>query len=89
MQDVNGAQDVNEKQDVCSNINLPIDVKTIDNVKYFNTTFHMYVDNKDEVGLYNLYFHSCPNYNYENPTYIDFTVSLIYKNPFIYIFKYY
>lgn len=68
---------MNPDKEICADIKLPIDVKTINNEKYFNTTFSMYVINEDEVGLYNLFFHSCPNYDYENPTYIDFTVSWI------------
>lgn len=28
----------------------------------FNLQFTMYVDNKLQEGLYNLYFHNCPNY---------------------------
>lgn len=38
----------------------------------------MYVASEDEEGLYNLYFHSCPNYGDDNKKVaLDFTVSLM------------
>lgn len=39
--------------------------------------FVIYIATEEEEGLYNLYFHSCPNYGYpKSPVYLDFTVSL-------------
>lgn len=38
--------------------------------------FVMYVATEKEEGLYNLYFHSCPNYDNKEPVFIDFTVCI-------------
>lgn len=42
--------------------------------KYYNTSFTMYVASEEEEGLYNLYFHNCPNYKYDSPVTLDFSV---------------
>lgn len=40
--------------------------------------FVIYIATEEEEGLYNLYFHSCPNYGYpKSPVYLDFTVSFL------------
>lgn len=39
--------------------------------------FLMYVATEAEEGLYNLYFHSCPNYHDNSEVSISFTVSII------------
>ncbi|XP_034254196.1 protein GPR107 [Thrips palmi] len=50
-----------ESRTPCSNLQWPIttDAKR----EYFNASFVMYVATEAEEGLYNLYFHSCPNYH--------------------------
>ncbi|KAI4470884.1 lung seven transmembrane receptor [Holotrichia oblita] len=55
---------------------LPLISKTISNVTYYNTSFVIYVASDSEEGLYNLYFHSCPNYVTNNEVEYDFTVSI-------------
>lgn len=48
-------------------------VQTVKEEKYYNTSFAVYVASEEEEGLYNLYFHNCPNYNYAQVA-LDFTV---------------
>lgn len=49
-------------------------METIKGKMYYNTSFAMYVANKEEEGLYNLYFHNCPNYKGDTQVTVDFTV---------------
>ncbi|XP_068625699.1 protein GPR107 [Battus philenor] len=44
----------------CSNAVLPITKETWNGYDYYNTSFAMYVASDKEEGLYNLYFHNCP-----------------------------
>lgn len=57
---------------------LPMFVKEISGEKYYNTSFAMYVANEKEEGLYNLYFHSCPNY--KQRVSVDFSVIIVVTN---------
>lgn len=41
--------------------------------KYYNTSFYMKIYSPEEEGLYNFYFHSCPNYKNDD-VFVDFTV---------------
>ena len=50
-------------------------VKEVQGEKYYNTSFAMYVANEEEEGLYNLYFHNCPNY--KQKVEVDFSVSFL------------
>lgn len=60
----------------CNQIKLGIKRIIINKEKYYNTSFVMHIVTKEEEGLYNLYFHNCPNYNYQRmPVSVDFTVS--------------
>ncbi|CAL7933485.1 unnamed protein product [Xylocopa violacea] len=61
---------------VCSRRRLPMTVQTVKGVKYYNTSFAMYVASEPEEGLYNLYFHNCPNYKYESQVAVDFTIQI-------------
>lgn len=45
----------------------------------------MAVENIQEEGLYNLFFHSCPNYNPDTETFVDFTVEIVEQNPSSYL----
>lgn len=49
-------------------------VQTVKNEKYYGTSFTMYVASEEEEGLYNLYFHNCPNYKYDSQVALDFSV---------------
>ncbi|XP_076622721.1 protein GPR107 isoform X2 [Colletes latitarsis] len=57
-------------------LQLPLIVKTIKGEKYYNTSFVMYVGSEEEEGLYNLYFHNCPNYKYNSQVALDFTIQI-------------
>ena len=61
---------------VCSQLKLPLTVETVKDKKYYNASFVMYVASEEEEGLYNLYFHNCPNYKDEG-VFVDFTVRKI------------
>lgn len=69
---------------VCSRLQLPMTVDVKNGEKYYNTSFFMKVYTKQEEGLYNFYFHSCPNYKNDD-VFVDFTVSDedIIQNSFI------
>ncbi|XP_014206514.1 protein GPR107 isoform X2 [Copidosoma floridanum] len=54
---------------------LPMSVHEVNNEKLYNTSFAMYVANEDQEGLYNLYFHNCPNYG-PYRTEVDFSMEI-------------
>lgn len=47
---------------------------------YYHLQFIMYVVSPAEEGLYNLYFHSCPNYDPNKETLLDFTIEITEQN---------
>lgn len=47
---------------------------------YFETNFVIYIANEKEEGLYNLYFHSCPNYVEGRSVGVDFSIRIEEKN---------
>lgn len=61
---------------VCSRLKLPMTVQTVKNEKYYGTSFTMYVASEEEEGLYNLYFHNCPNYKYDSQVALDFSIQI-------------
>lgn len=67
--------DKNLDLNVCSRLQLPMTVDIKNGEKYYNTSFFMKVYTKEEEGLYNFYFHSCPNYKNDDNVLVDFTVS--------------
>jgi G protein-coupled receptor 107 len=46
----------------CGRLTLQMQRTEKDNAGYYTFSFAMYIATKQEEGLYNLYFHSCPNY---------------------------
>ncbi|XP_017753172.1 PREDICTED: protein GPR107 isoform X2 [Eufriesea mexicana] len=60
----------------CSRVELRMTVQTIKGKRYYNTSFAMYVASEEEEGLYNLYFHNCPNYKYDSRVALDFTIQI-------------
>lgn len=65
---------------VCTKLTLPLERKTEDDFYYYSFHFAIYVATKQEEGLYNLYFHSCPNYAPNNPYELNFNVDIEEKN---------
>ncbi|XP_015176179.1 PREDICTED: protein GPR107 isoform X2 [Polistes dominula] len=55
---------------------LPMTMETIKGKTYYNTSFAMYVGDEEEEGLYNLYFHNCPNYKGNTQVALDFTIRI-------------
>lgn len=47
---------------VCTSPELPIFKETRNGFDYYNTSFAMYVATDREQGLYNIFFHSCPQH---------------------------
>ncbi|XP_066991840.1 protein GPR107 [Anabrus simplex] len=64
----------------CSLQQIPITVTSNGHNNYYNANFVMAVLSEGEEGLYNLYFHSCPNYKSEKPVFLDFTIEIEEKN---------
>ncbi|XP_058064342.1 protein GPR107 [Anopheles bellator] len=65
---------------ICSKLTLPLEVKHVDVFKYYSFNFAIYVATKQEEGLYNLYFHSCPNYAPSTLYELNFDVDIEEKN---------
>uniref|UniRef100_A0A1B6CWU3 GOST seven transmembrane domain-containing protein n=1 Tax=Clastoptera arizonana TaxID=38151 RepID=A0A1B6CWU3_9HEMI len=62
---------------MCSELQIPITVD--DKGLYYSTEFVILIMTEGEEGLYNLYFHSCPNYG-SNPTNVDFVMEIKENN---------
>ncbi|XP_043478257.1 protein GPR107 isoform X1 [Leptopilina heterotoma] len=69
----------NLETNVCSRLQLPMTVDVKNGEKYYNTSFFMKVYTKQEEGLYNFYFHSCPNYKNDD-VFVDFTMHIRESN---------
>ncbi|XP_075229830.1 protein GPR107 isoform X2 [Lycorma delicatula] len=63
----------------CTDQHFPITVETKNNINYYNANFAIYIMTDSEEGLYNLYFHNCPNYGQQNVG-LDFTMEIEEKN---------
>ncbi|KAJ8977779.1 hypothetical protein NQ317_014684 [Molorchus minor] len=70
----------------CGELNFDI-TSTVkaDGHTYYNTSFFMSVETVQEEGLYNLFFHSCPNYNPNTETVVDFSIEMVEWNPSSYL----
>lgn len=73
------SQDQGLESNVCSQLKLPMTLDEIQGEKYYNTSFYMNIYTPEEEGLYNLYFHSCPNYKDED-VFVDFTMHIRESN---------
>lgn len=63
------------QEELCRNFSLPLNKITVDGTNYYNFTFSMFVATQHDEGLYNLYFHACPNY--QRPKILSFNVSSV------------
>uniref|UniRef100_A0A1A9X5J6 GOST seven transmembrane domain-containing protein n=1 Tax=Glossina brevipalpis TaxID=37001 RepID=A0A1A9X5J6_9MUSC len=63
----------------CNNFKLPLTKTNINGINYYNMSFSMFVANIHEEGLYNLYFHDCPNYHGANKQ-VSFAVDIEENN---------
>ncbi|XP_055685432.1 protein GPR107 [Lutzomyia longipalpis] len=64
----------------CNQQVLPLNVTMQDGIKHYSLNFVLYVATKEDEGLYNLYFHSCPNYAYPPPYSLNFNVDIEENN---------
>ncbi|XP_018572294.1 protein GPR107 [Anoplophora glabripennis] len=69
----------------CNNLDFDIKSDVENEFSYYNASFAMAVESIQEEGLYNLFFHSCPNYNPDTETFVDFTVEIVEHNPSSYL----
>lgn len=67
------------QEELCKNFTLPLIKQTVDGTNYYSFTFSMFVATQHDEGLYNLYFHACPNY--VNPKMLSFNVSSVCDRP--------
>ncbi|XP_025112920.1 protein GPR108-like isoform X1 [Pomacea canaliculata] len=59
---------------------LDIMVENVDNVQVFSVYFLVWIQNPNEEGLYNLYFHNCLNYKDGNHAFVNLSVEIIEEN---------
>uniref|UniRef100_A0A1L8DK02 Putative g protein-coupled seven transmembrane receptor n=1 Tax=Nyssomyia neivai TaxID=330878 RepID=A0A1L8DK02_9DIPT len=64
----------------CNQQTLPLNMTVQDGTKYYSMNFVLYVATMEDEGLYNLYFHSCPNYAYPPPYSLNFNVDIEENN---------
>lgn len=60
--------------------NLPIQSFEKNGLTYYNTTFVVFFPTEEEEGLFNLYFHVCPNYDDDRSVLLEFNVEIEEKN---------
>uniref|UniRef100_A0A182VT21 GOST seven transmembrane domain-containing protein n=1 Tax=Anopheles minimus TaxID=112268 RepID=A0A182VT21_9DIPT len=75
-----GAAETGDVATVCSKLTLSLEEKSDDMFKYYSFNFAIYIATKQEEGLYNLYFHSCPNYSPNSLYELNFNVDIEEKN---------
>ncbi|CAG9761566.1 unnamed protein product [Ceutorhynchus assimilis] len=64
----------------CKDLNFDIVSFKLNGKTFYNASFLMSVETLREEGLYNLFFHSCPNYNPKSETLIDLDVEVTESN---------
>lgn len=65
----------------CSQVTtLPLKFHRQGDIDYYSFQFILFIASEQEEGLYNLYFHSCPNYNYPPQFPLSFTVDIEENN---------
>lgn len=62
-------------ENLCRDSTMPLGKETIKGVNYYSFNFSMLVATQHDEGLYNVYFHACPNY-YPHTKIVSFNVSL-------------
>ncbi|PSN53305.1 Protein GPR107 [Blattella germanica] len=62
------------------NVHLPMNVTETSEGKFFNANFVVYVASENNEGLYNLYFHNCPNYKDGKNVALAFTMEIEENN---------
>ncbi|ALC49167.1 CG12121 [Drosophila busckii] len=65
-------------EDLCRNYTLPLMRTTLAGINYYSFNFSMFVATQHDEGLYNLYFHACPNYH--KPKIVSFNVDIEENN---------
>ncbi|KAF7279732.1 protein GPR107 [Rhynchophorus ferrugineus] len=65
---------------ICNGFFLDMVAYHIDDKLYYNASFVVGVQTIWEEGLYNLFFHSCPNYNPNTETVVNFEIEIIERN---------
>lgn len=61
-------------ENLCRDSTMPLGKETIQGVNYYSFNFSMLVATQHDEGLYNVYFHACPNY-YPHTKIVSFNVS--------------
>ncbi|XP_044766777.1 protein GPR107 [Coccinella septempunctata] len=69
-----------DKKSPCAAYNFDIIAKTVKGVNYYSTNFTISIASIEEEGLYNLYFHNCPNYDQGQEVSVDFTIQIVETN---------
>ncbi|KAF5296015.1 hypothetical protein FQR65_LT10318 [Abscondita terminalis] len=65
----------------CSKLHLPITVEVDnDGIQSYNTSFVLSISSDAEEGLYNLYFHNCPNYDPNKQVNLNFQIQITEEN---------
>lgn len=64
----------------CKDVNFGMTRFVTNGKTFYNASFFMSVETIREEGLYNLFFHSCPNYNANTETVVNFEIEITEHN---------
>ncbi|KAH8408871.1 hypothetical protein KR009_002911 [Drosophila setifemur] len=67
-------------EDLCKDSTMPLGKEVIKGVTYYSFNFSMLVATPLDEGLYNVYFHACPNYHANNQKIVSFNVDIEENN---------